>query len=217
MVGVLNRLRREESGAVMVIAALSLTTLLLFAGLALDFGRAHLLRAELQTAVDAAALAGALQVVEMVSLESDRWREVEQECYDPTSGKPYICYDLVEASPARASGTKSDLVRSGGWRREMRPACQGRYICSDNYRVVREWLLLPDSTAGVARQTFLRNAVWPGGSGGAEVQGIEIQVDQSRTEVTATATLRAPTTFLKLAGISYLQIHRTGTAIPVRR
>ncbi|MFZ5825169.1 MAG: pilus assembly protein TadG-related protein, partial [Bacillota bacterium] len=41
----------------MVIVALFLTLLLLFTGLALDLGRAHLLRAQLQTAVDAGALA----------------------------------------------------------------------------------------------------------------------------------------------------------------
>lgn len=57
---------RDDRGATMAIVAVALTGLLLCAGLALDFGRAHLLQAQLQTAVDAGALAGALQVAPMV-------------------------------------------------------------------------------------------------------------------------------------------------------
>lgn len=213
----LDRLRREESGAVMVIAAVALTTLLLFAGLALDFGRAHLLRAQLQTAVDAASLAGALQVIPMVSLEVDRWEEVAITEYDQYSGKPYVRYVQVQVPAAGAAGTEWDLIRRGGWRHAIAWQCRSPYICTDDYRIVRQWLVLPANTATVARETFHRNAVWPGGSGGAQLTGLDVGIDQGKVEVTTTARLQAPTTFLKLAGIPYLQIHRTGSAIPVRR
>ncbi|MFZ5816697.1 MAG: pilus assembly protein TadG-related protein [Bacillota bacterium] len=53
---------RNQRGGTMVILSVVLTALLLFAGLVLDLGRAHLLRAQLQTAVDAGALAGAMEV-----------------------------------------------------------------------------------------------------------------------------------------------------------
>lgn len=213
----LHRLRREQSGAVMVIAAVALTTLLLFAGLALDFGRAHLLRAQLQTAVDAASLAGALQVIPMVSLEVERWEEVAFTRIDPISQKPYLYYELVRVPAAGAAGTEWDLIRRGGWRSAVAWQCRTPYRCVDDYRILRQWLVLPDNTATVARETFSRNAIWPGGSGGAQVTGLDVGVDQQKVEVTTTARLRAPTTFLKLAGIPYLDIHRTGSAIPVRR
>lgn len=52
----------EERGASLVIVAVLLPLLLLLAGIGLDLGRAQLLAARLQTAVDAAALAGAMQI-----------------------------------------------------------------------------------------------------------------------------------------------------------
>lgn len=52
----------------MALTAIAMVLLLLFAGLALDFGRTHLLRAQFQTALDAAALAGALEVIPMVEI-----------------------------------------------------------------------------------------------------------------------------------------------------
>jgi Flp pilus assembly protein TadG len=54
--------RRGERGQVIVMCALSLLILLLFAGLAIDFGLAYLTKADLGKAVDAAALTGARYV-----------------------------------------------------------------------------------------------------------------------------------------------------------
>lgn len=53
------RFLSDERGTVMVMVALSMTTLVGAAGLAIDSGRAYLERAQLSRAVDAAALAGA--------------------------------------------------------------------------------------------------------------------------------------------------------------
>lgn len=213
----LNRLRREERGAVMVMAALSLTVLLLFAGLALDFGRAHLLKAQLQTAVDAAALAGALQVVPMVELEMGRWEGVQVWCQDMVSKKMYPCIHWERATPVRVTGTHWDLVNKEGWRAAFAPYCNWPYRCEGDYTKVREWLILPPTTTGVAEETFRKNAVWPGGSFGARVEDLRVSMDQVNVEVTATATMSTPTSFLKLVGMNELRFTRTGSAQPVRR
>ena len=51
--------RRNESGAVIVTVALTLFLLLGFMGLALDLGHLFIIRTELQTSMDACALAAA--------------------------------------------------------------------------------------------------------------------------------------------------------------
>ena len=55
----MNRPRRKQDGAVIVTVALALLLLLGFMGLALDFGHLFVVRTELQTAMDACALAAA--------------------------------------------------------------------------------------------------------------------------------------------------------------
>ncbi|MDF2629916.1 MAG: putative Flp pilus-assembly TadE/G-like [Symbiobacteriaceae bacterium] len=202
----------------MVMAATSFTILLLFAGLALDFGRAHLLRAQLQTAVDAASLAGALQVVPMVELRVDRWIWYQRTCNDPVSGKPHDCSYAEPTSPAVIIGAHWDLVYLGGWRNYAGGQCDWPYQCGTPH-IAREWAVLPESTVPVARNTFAHNANWPGGQLGPQVLDLTVQVDHTKQmpEVTATATMSMPTSFLKLVGIQQLQFTRTGTAAPVKR
>lgn len=201
----------------MVIAAAALTILLLFAGLALDFGRAHLLRAQLQTAVDAAALAGALQSIPMVELEIGRWIRVREDCLDPITGQPYACYYWERTSPARVSGQTWELIRQNQWRAAAGAQCTSPYRCDSTYTIRREWLILPSSTTSVARNAFYKNATWPGGDSGIRIEGLSIGVDQSAVEVTASATMRIPTSFLKLIGMRELRFARTGSAVPVPR
>lgn len=213
----LRRLQREERGAVMVMAAFSLTILLLFTGLALDFGRAHLLKAQLQTAVDASSLAGALQVIPMVELEIDRWEWVTAWCTDPVSGHPYDCSYWRSVSPARVSGTEWELIYEGRWLAAAGAQCWSPYQCHHTYRIVREWLVMPADTTEMAIQTFYQNARWPNAGLKPEVRDLTVSIDHGRAEVTTTAALAAPTTFLKLVGIRELRFTRTGSAIPVRR
>jgi Flp pilus assembly protein TadG len=54
--------RRGERGSVMTLAAISMLGLVLAAGLAIDIGHLYVVKAELQNAVDAAALAGAARL-----------------------------------------------------------------------------------------------------------------------------------------------------------
>lgn len=51
--------RIRQRGAIFLLGALKSIVILVFAGIAIDFGRYHIVKAELQNAADAAALAGA--------------------------------------------------------------------------------------------------------------------------------------------------------------
>ena len=53
---------RDESGQVLVLAAIAMVVLIALTGFALDVGRAYLVQRQLQAATDAAALAGALEL-----------------------------------------------------------------------------------------------------------------------------------------------------------
>jgi hypothetical protein len=213
----LQRLRHEQQGVVMVLAAVSLSILLMFAGLALDFGRAHLLRAQLQTAVDAAALAGSLEVIPMVTIEVPRLKWTDRTCYDPITQEPYDCSSWRRTTPARVSGTEWDLFWQDHWRARVASQCNDPYQCADYYNVVRRWLDLPPGTRAVAENAFNLNATWPGGSSGIRITKLEVDTVPTRGEVTATATMVVPTSFLRVAGIAQLTLNRTGTAVPVRR
>ena len=60
----------DERGFVLVVTAILLTTLLLFAGLAVDFGSFYVRAAEIKRAADAAALAGVVWMPEFDSAEA---------------------------------------------------------------------------------------------------------------------------------------------------
>lgn len=72
---------KDDQGSVLAFAAMVFTVLLLLAGLVIDFGRAYLVQAQLQAAIDAAALAGAgevmLKVEELGEGEVRLWYEIE--------------------------------------------------------------------------------------------------------------------------------------------
>ena len=52
------RYRKQERGQILILCAICLIVLLLFVGLAIDFGLAYVTKARLGKAVDAAALTG---------------------------------------------------------------------------------------------------------------------------------------------------------------
>jgi Flp pilus assembly protein TadG len=89
--------RRRRRGAVLVMTALTMTGLMIATAFAVDLGRLYVLRSELQTAADAAALAAA------VRLNGD-WNQAEQ----------------TARATAKANGTLDgdadvDAVRFGVW------------------------------------------------------------------------------------------------------
>lgn len=207
--------RQRKRGGVLVTTAVAFLALLLFAGMALDFGRAHLLKAQLQTAVDASALAGALQVVPMVAIARDRWYLVDETCTDPVTKKPYNCSYWESTSPATAEGRERYMKRQRGWEIETSGQCSGSYRCG-SYYLTREWLVMPESTEPMARDAFGKNQSWPVGRLGATVEGVSVAIDRPKAEVTTTSTIRIPTTFLRLVGITELRFTRHGSAKPIR-
>lgn len=74
-------LKESERGSVLVLVAVSLSVMLLMLAFAFDFGRIVLTESELQSAADAAALAGAAQLVDE----------------DYLYGSAYISDDIIEA------------------------------------------------------------------------------------------------------------------------
>jgi Flp pilus assembly protein TadG len=56
------RTRQEEGGFVLIVTSIAVTLLLGLAGLGIDIGRMYVIRAELQSFTDAAALSAALQL-----------------------------------------------------------------------------------------------------------------------------------------------------------
>src|SRR5918999_868698 len=65
--GLLNRLARDRSGAILPIFALCVTVVLGTAALAVDFGRWHSERTALAQTADAAALSGAMTLAEVLA------------------------------------------------------------------------------------------------------------------------------------------------------
>jgi hypothetical protein len=215
----LSRHSSSEQGAVAVFTALCVTLLFLFTGLALDFGRVHLLRAQLQTAVDAAALAGALQVVPMVDLEIDRWIASEGTCSDPATGRQYRCLVWSGATPVQISGPEWDLLIQNRWQTAAQSQCSWPYRCGGSPTVTGRKLILPPNTEAITQETFEKNALWPN-TLGTQVAALSVRPDDrdpQKPKVTATARLVTSTSFLKLVGIRQMQITRSGTAVPVRR
>jgi hypothetical protein len=213
----LKRLRREQSGVTMVFTVALLMVLLLFTGLALDFGRAYLLRVQLQSALDASSLAGALQVIPMVDLSLTRHQASQGTCYDPVTKNPYSCLTWDPASPGFVSGPHWDLVEKGQWRNQAGAQCTWPYRC-DGYHIVKEWLILPASTVPTAQQTFYQNARWPQGTSLSPIiEDLTFSTNPDKVTVTVTARMSTPTTFLKLAGITEMRFTRSSTATPVKR
>lgn len=210
---------REQGGAAMVLLAISLMTLLLVTGLALDYGRAHLLRAQLQTALDAATLAGALQATPWVEITVRRryWYRATDYCYDPDNGIFYPCgahWEWRDASVPGLVGREYDLLPDG-WRRRV--DCAWRYECL-GAQVDRAWIELKPDAYDWARDAFRRNADWPQGPAGVRVRDFWIGPDPGgRPWVAGRAVLAFPTSFLRLVGIGEVAVFRTAAAEPVRR
>jgi Flp pilus assembly protein TadG len=89
--------RRRRRGAVLVITATAMAGLMLLTAFAVDLSRLYVLRTELQTAADAAALAAALR------LNEDYERAVSS------------ALSAVKANPALGGAADVDAVRIGTW------------------------------------------------------------------------------------------------------
>lgn len=206
---------RDQRGATLVMTVIFMFTLLLACGLALDFGRAWLLRTHLEMALDAAALSGALQAEPWVRIRVPRlyWYRVWEYCRDPETGELVRCGWHWESRDESVvlEGTEAALL----WRREWRDRvdCNWPYTC-DEPEVLRRWVVLNDEALDWARDAFIRNSRWPPG---VMLREFGLSTVPARAGVRATARLAMPTSFLRLIRIDELSVARSATAEPVRR
>lgn len=81
----IERLKSEENGAVMVIAAVSLVAFLSLTSLVVDVGLTYYQKSNLQNAMDAASLAGARYLPDQTRAKQVALEYVEKNGYDPSS------------------------------------------------------------------------------------------------------------------------------------
>ena len=197
------------------LTAVYMIVALAFVGLAVDIGRAHLYKAMVQNAVDASALAGALQIIPMVEIAITRWYYDEYPCSDP-DGNPIMCGHWVRTSPVVLQGPEAELLDGQEWWRRAQPKCQWPYRCRGTYEIVREWIIMPPTAVEIARAAFDINRTFPGADG-ATVEDVTIDANLEAMTIRTTATLSVRTYFLKLIGIETMRFTQSGAAAPVRR
>ena len=114
---------KNRRGAVVVTVALLATGLMMAAAVAVDASRMHLMRAQLQTAADAAALAAAVELIRGPS-DIDDLRDAVQLVAEeyasrnpvmggaPSVDRPFLClWDASGACPERQPGQTPSAVR----------------------------------------------------------------------------------------------------------
>lgn len=200
----------------MVLMVVFLFTLLLFGGLVLDYGRAHLLRSQLQTALDAGALSGALDSEPWIHIKVLRWRwhRVWEYCWDPVEEEEYICGWHWDETPAHVEleGREEDIWWYDRWRSMV--SCAWPYTCGREPEVLRRWIVMLDDAAWEAEHTFRLNATWPDR---VNLKAFAVGTSPDSTAVEVEATLGLPTTLLRLVGIHEITVQRRAAAVPVRR
>ncbi|MDK2816266.1 MAG: hypothetical protein PWR22_895 [Moorella sp. (in: firmicutes)] len=195
-------LKNDERGVVLLMTVMIIALLLLLAGLATDFARLYVAREELQTAVDAAALAGSRQGVRYVTITVG-YGHCETCC--GLDGCSCCC---VCDPPVTLTGAEKKLVEEGGWRRGT---CCDRFLGYED-----RWIEYPANTTAVA--SSILNLNWPRFMspeyGGSKLDS-KIDVYSSGPyypSVVARAAGMIKTTFLKLAGIQEINSSRCGQA-----
>lgn len=191
---------RDERGFALLFTVLTVSVLLLFAGLATDFARLWVAREDLQTAVDAAALAGAGEGQRHVKITVGQGDWV---CHTSDDGTVSCS---CEPRPSRTMvGTERQLIEQGGWR---------RHRCDYFLGIERRWIEYPPSTGTVALQTL--DANWPrflSPEAGGAATNKEVAVYPSGPQVRVRAAGAMDTTFLKIANIESLATAKCGQAL----
>lgn len=186
---------RDEKGYALLFTVLTVSVLILFAGLTTDFARLWVAREDLQTAVDAAALAGAGEAQRYVKITvQPGWYECDEDgCW------------CVHGSSHSTTGKERQLIDQGGWR---------RHPCDRFHGIERRWIEYPSSTGTVAMQTLDLN--WPrflSPEAGGAVTNKEVKIYQDGPQVRVQAAGTMDTTLLRVAGISSLSTAKCGQTL----
>ncbi|MEW6541927.1 MAG: Tad domain-containing protein [Bacillota bacterium] len=196
------KVKNDERGFALLFTVLTISILLLFAGLATDFARLWVAREDLRTAVDAAALAGSLEAQRMVKITVGQGEWV---C--TTSADGVVSCSCEWKPPRTMTGAEAHLIDRGGWR---------QHRCDYFLGIERRWIEYPASARTVAQETLDVN--WPRfmrpEAGGAKTsESVEIFRSGSQypsVRVRAAGTM--DTTLLKVAGIESLAAADCGQA-----
>lgn len=201
---------------------------LLFLAFAVDFGRFFLVREQLRTAEDAAALAGALQMEYRIRLE---WRRVsvrwETVC-EASSGTERECRTVEQRSPMPPlviAGPEAEVWP--GLRRRLAEVCASPAVECQDLISQKCWLAPRGSMEQVrsrAREAFMQNQWW---GHQARLDGpVEVMLpnegvaEPQEFPVEVRARLRMKTLLLAAVGIPELTVEKAGPptrASPVRR
>lgn len=179
---------KDESGAVLVIMAVFVVIMtLLFAGLA-EFGRYLILKEQLQTAGDAAALAGMISggrryvEIEVTTDPGEKW-ESDTDCWTECDEEgnchtvcdtDWWCEECGDTTTRTVVGEERKLIDAGGWRDYCIPPCGdcGGYSC--DYELIDRWVEYEDpSLKGTAKDIFNANPIDQAIQ--AEIEDIEIK------------------------------------------
>lgn len=203
-------MRDERGSVVLVFAALFLPLLFVLSAVAFDFGIARVRADRMQTALDAAALAGSLASDRYADIAVHAYRYRSKTCTDTDEkGRVIRRYDCSWWEPVtfplrRVLAQDAEAVG----RREA----EARQLRFDRVEEVRAWAELrpgnePEAQAFAAYRV---NAPWYG-------------ADTPQFTRAGANTLAAagggcwPTSFLRLFGVKRLCLHRTGDATAMPR
>lgn len=148
------KILKDESGAILVIMAVFVVIMtLLFAGIA-EFGRYLILKEQLQTAGDAAALAGMISggrryvKIEVTTDPGQKWEsdtDCWTECDEGGTCHRYCdtdrwCESCGDVATQTVIGEERELIDNGGWRDYCKPPCGdcGGYSC--DYELLDRWI-----------------------------------------------------------------------------
>lgn len=121
------KILKNQDGNILIMAVfLILFICVLFAGL-VEFGRVMIVREQLQTAADAAALAAAGSGTHRyVTINVITDLGPERICEEGDDGKSYCwCQDCGTVPPIKIVGDEVDLLDKGGWKQFCVPKCGG--------------------------------------------------------------------------------------------
>ena len=197
----MKKLLKNERGNILLMTAVLLVVLLLFAGVAADLARAWVAREELQGAVDSAALAGSMSAVRNVEITVQYGHLVEK----TVDGK--TVKSCISEPPVRLVGTEKKFIDQGGWKKGT---------CGDKLLgIERRWIEYPSDARSIANQILDMN--WPGllapeGGGAKESSSVTVYDTKSAygPSVKVNARGNVKTALLNIVGINDLSFKRCG-------
>ena len=216
----MNPCRKSERGSTSALFIFIWSVALVAVGIALDVGRVFVLREQLRTAEEAAALAGVLQARYMVEA---RFRREENRpvpvCEEPEPGELPNCHlvdNWVAIDPAIIRGPEAEVWPDA--HRLWTAQCSRYNVrCSRQYAAAECWIEPRTDWAALratALNTFQSNARW--GSQARTLGPVDVEVETGggskprQLRVAVSATLEMETLLLPILGVHSLKVSTPG-------